>query len=256
MNRSESETKSVAAGASVAEPEPVGVLYLEDAVLIDVVGEAMIYKWVPGDEYAPAKPHVLLYERASPPEGATAEVLADARRYRWLRSVGPRTPFGLCATNSDGALTCDSALDKEVDEQMKKARPMRDAALRDTPKEGWQDEQQQTFRAGGQARVSVVARLMKVSEAAQPLGCSPRQVRRIIAAGKLSVVRLGRSSKSDRIHPDDLQDYINRERRARPCQSKSVETASKLLSAGKARSIAAVLATGRAIRLVRSKPSS
>lgn len=100
--------------------------------------------------------------------------------------------------------------------------------------------------------------LLTLREAAGPLKCSPKQVRRLIDAGLLKAVRLGIGARSDRVHPADLEDYISRGRKFRPCQSASVPTAtaSKLPSAGKARPIAEVLATGRALRLVRSKQSS
>lgn len=63
-------------------------------------------------------------------------------------------------------------------------------------------------------------RLLTVAEVADQLQCSVKQMRRIIDAGQLNVVRLGLSARSDRIHPDDLCAYIDSQRRARPktCQ--------------------------------------
>ncbi|WP_367966306.1 helix-turn-helix domain-containing protein [Spiribacter onubensis] len=65
--------------------------------------------------------------------------------------------------------------------------------------------------------------LLKITEAAEQLRVSPRQIRRLVDSGQLRVVRLGSSSKADRIHPDDLTDFVNSQRKARPrCQSSSV----------------------------------
>ena len=65
--------------------------------------------------------------------------------------------------------------------------------------------------------------MIKIAEAAEQLQVSPRQIRRLVDSGQLRVVRLGASSKADRIHPDDLEDFVNAQRKVRPrCQSLSV----------------------------------
>ncbi|WP_101927140.1 MULTISPECIES: helix-turn-helix domain-containing protein [Luteimonas] len=48
---------------------------------------------------------------------------------------------------------------------------------------------------------------MTLAEAAERCACSPKTVRRAIDLGDLVAVRLGSSSKSDRIHPADLERY-------------------------------------------------
>lgn len=63
--------------------------------------------------------------------------------------------------------------------------------------------------------------LLTTAEAAAILRISPRSVRRLVDAGLLKTVRCGTSARSDRVHPDDLQDYINTARGLRgiACQS-------------------------------------
>jgi len=51
---------------------------------------------------------------------------------------------------------------------------------------------------------------MRINEAAERLQVSPRQVRRLVDNGELRVVRLGSSAKSDRVHPDDLDELHQR----------------------------------------------
>ncbi|WP_367982790.1 helix-turn-helix domain-containing protein [Spiribacter insolitus] len=66
--------------------------------------------------------------------------------------------------------------------------------------------------------------LLKTTEAAEQLRVSPRQIRRLVDSGQLRVVRLGVSSKADRIHPDDLKDFVDSQRRAgRQCPSSEKE---------------------------------
>jgi excisionase family DNA binding protein len=52
-------------------------------------------------------------------------------------------------------------------------------------------------------------RLMNLSETAEILRCSTKTLRRRIAAGEIAVVRDGRLI---RVHPDDLQRYIQQRR--------------------------------------------
>lgn len=76
----------------------------------------------------------------------------------------------------------------------------------------------------GERMAEAARRLLTVSEAAEQLRCSVKQLRRIIDSGALQVVRLGLSARSDRVHPDDLRAYIDSQRRTRPktCQFTSV----------------------------------
>jgi len=54
--------------------------------------------------------------------------------------------------------------------------------------------------------------LLTIKEAAAHLNVSPRTVRKAIDAGALKVVRLTQTRRGDRIHPDDLETYINSNR--------------------------------------------
>lgn len=58
-------------------------------------------------------------------------------------------------------------------------------------------------------RRTAVPKLHSIAEVAETLGLSTRTVRRLIAAGELTVCHLGRSV---RVHPDDLAEYIDRQR--------------------------------------------
>jgi excisionase family DNA binding protein len=53
------------------------------------------------------------------------------------------------------------------------------------------------------------AKLLLIDHVAEGLGVSTRTVRRLIARRELVACRLGRSV---RVHPDDLADYVNRQR--------------------------------------------
>ena len=57
--------------------------------------------------------------------------------------------------------------------------------------------------------------LLTIRAVASILDCSPRHVRRIIAAGELPVVATGESEKGDRVDPADLRNYIQRRKRNR-----------------------------------------
>lgn len=70
--------------------------------------------------------------------------------------------------------------------------------------------------------------LLSIRKAAEKCGVSPRHLRRQIDNGRLRVTRLGETAKSDRIHPDDLDDYINR---SRTCLSAKGESIGSLTSA-------------------------
>lgn len=54
--------------------------------------------------------------------------------------------------------------------------------------------------------------LMTISEAAERSACSSKTIRRAIDAGQLAAVRLGKSARSDRIHPVDLDVWWQRSR--------------------------------------------
>ena len=54
--------------------------------------------------------------------------------------------------------------------------------------------------------------LLTIKEAAAHLNVSPRTVRKAIDSGALKVVRLTQTRRGDRIHPDDLETYINSNR--------------------------------------------
>lgn len=62
--------------------------------------------------------------------------------------------------------------------------------------------------------------LLKVKQAAEILACSPKLVRRLIDSGRLKVIRLGESARSDRIDESDLEEFIydNKSTRGK-CQS-------------------------------------
>lgn len=60
--------------------------------------------------------------------------------------------------------------------------------------------------------MALAGKLMTLAEAAERSACSPKTVRRAIDAGQPAAVRLGASAKSDRIHPDDLEDWWKRSR--------------------------------------------
>ncbi|MCU7839736.1 MAG: helix-turn-helix domain-containing protein [Candidatus Thiodiazotropha sp. (ex Troendleina suluensis)] len=54
--------------------------------------------------------------------------------------------------------------------------------------------------------------LLTKKQAAEQLACSVNTVRRLIDAGKLRVVNVTESTKGERIHPEDLQAYIQEQR--------------------------------------------
>ncbi|MBT3011215.1 MAG: helix-turn-helix domain-containing protein [Candidatus Thiodiazotropha sp. (ex Lucina pensylvanica)] len=54
--------------------------------------------------------------------------------------------------------------------------------------------------------------LLSKKQAAEQLAVSPRTVQRLIDSGKLAVVRITESTKGERIHPDDLQAFIQSNR--------------------------------------------
>ncbi|MEW8072826.1 MAG: helix-turn-helix domain-containing protein [Candidatus Thiodiazotropha sp.] len=55
--------------------------------------------------------------------------------------------------------------------------------------------------------------LLTKKQAAEQLAVSPRTVQRLIDSGKLAVVRITESTKGERIHPDDLQAFIQSKRK-------------------------------------------
>jgi excisionase family DNA binding protein len=64
--------------------------------------------------------------------------------------------------------------------------------------------------------------LLTFAEAAERCRCSIKTLRRAANAGKLTVTRLGSSARSDRLHPRDLNAYLQR---SRVCQSTSAKMA-------------------------------
>ena len=53
--------------------------------------------------------------------------------------------------------------------------------------------------------------LLDYEGSAPALGCSPRMVRKLVETRQLASIKVG---SLVRIHPDDIADYINRQRRA------------------------------------------
>jgi excisionase family DNA binding protein len=93
--------------------------------------------------------------------------------------------------------------------------------------------------------MSAAERLLTLAQAAERSECSPKTLRRAIAAGELVAVRLGSSSKSDRIHPADLAAFWARKKVA-SCQSPSApKGAIKSPSVSAEERLAARLAGGR-----------
>lgn len=73
--------------------------------------------------------------------------------------------------------------------------------------------------------------LLTVAQAAAQLAVCAKTLRRAIDRGELPVVRLGETARADRIHPADLENYINKLRRARPtCRSSVVVPLSTWMS--------------------------
>lgn len=97
-------------------------------------------------------------------------------------------------------------------------------------------------------------RLMTMLEAAEMLATSKSSAIRLAKAGKLKVIPLGLSARSWRVHPADLDSFMNLNRQV--CPSKNA-TASIRLSSGTPaqKSIADLLSTGQKPRLVRSRRS-
>ena len=73
--------------------------------------------------------------------------------------------------------------------------------------------------------------LLTISETAKRLSCSTRMVRRLVATGRLRVVRLGETARSDRVHPDDLEAFVQvRRGEIAPCRSENAVLSGKLTS--------------------------
>lgn len=88
--------------------------------------------------------------------------------------------------------------------------------------------------------------LITFPDAAEQCSCSIKTLRRAVIRGDLNIVRLGMSSRSDRIHPDDLKDFVESLRQRgqelcqkqkhqsmlgeKPCGLESIKTAKKLES--------------------------
>lgn len=99
-------------------------------------------------------------------------------------------------------------------------------------------------------------RLLTIPEVAQKLACCERTVRRAIDAGKLRVVRLGRSGKSDRVHPDDLDLYVASLRTMRPRGKECLSTGAVVTGTFRSRSAEAVLEHRLGSARPRRKPKS
>jgi len=52
--------------------------------------------------------------------------------------------------------------------------------------------------------------LLTIAQAAERLAVCPKQIRRLIATGQLPAIRLGKSAKSDRILPQDLEGVVKK----------------------------------------------
>jgi len=101
--------------------------------------------------------------------------------------------------------------------------------------------------------MTTALRLLTMNQVADLLGTSKSSAIRLAKAGKLKVVPLGLSARSWRVHPADLDAFINQSRQT--CPSTNATARIKLSSGTPARSIADLLATGRKPKLVRSRPS-
>lgn len=97
--------------------------------------------------------------------------------------------------------------------------------------------------------------LLTLSQAAQQCGLlSPKLLRRAVEAGELTVVRLGTSARSDRIHPADLAVWWGKRRL---CQSRNDPKAATKLQLDTAdERCADLLGIGRTPTRARSKPTS
>ncbi|MES9949361.1 MAG: helix-turn-helix domain-containing protein [Candidatus Thiodiazotropha sp.] len=67
--------------------------------------------------------------------------------------------------------------------------------------------------------------LLTKKQAAEQLAVSPRTVQRLIDSSELRVVKITDSTRGERIHPDDLEAFIQSKRH---WQSKSTKSVSKL----------------------------
>lgn len=101
--------------------------------------------------------------------------------------------------------------------------------------------------------MSAITRMLTIPQATAAAfgdGVHPRTLKRnAIDCGKLKTFRLG---KKTFIHPEDLEDYLKRER---SCQSTSAVIPGKSLSATMEKDIDDLLGSGIGPRLVRSKGS-
>lgn len=93
--------------------------------------------------------------------------------------------------------------------------------------------------------------LLTYAEVAQRLRMSKSQVRRMVKAGRLQVMRFGLSAKADRVHPDDLAAFINASRQVQACPSPSVATPGRSLSVTTGRSIVDLLGSGPSLKRVK-----
>ena len=65
-------------------------------------------------------------------------------------------------------------------------------------------------------------RLYTVLEIANMSACSVKLIRAAINSGELKAVRLGKSARSDRVHPDEYTRYLESREWNYPCHSISV----------------------------------
>lgn len=57
--------------------------------------------------------------------------------------------------------------------------------------------------------------LLTIKQVAEALNCSRQTVRNLIASGELEVIQIGKSAKSDRVDPRELEQFKIRRRRNR-----------------------------------------
>ncbi|MGH8580887.1 MAG: helix-turn-helix domain-containing protein [Gammaproteobacteria bacterium] len=101
--------------------------------------------------------------------------------------------------------------------------------------------------------------LLTIALAAEQLRVHPRTLRRAIDRGELAVIRCGTSRKSDRIHPEDLEKYIDRQRRFAQevkCPSVNVVTLGRYRSLSPDVALESLLAKRRVSRRKSLKPST
>ena len=103
--------------------------------------------------------------------------------------------------------------------------------------------------------MTAALRLMTMQQAAEHLSISKATVIRLAKAGKIKVVPLGLSARAWRVHPADLDQFVNQSRQVHTCPSASAAKPGRSLSVTAGRSIVDLLSSGQKPRLVRSNRS-